>query len=238
MLKRLHIILALTLLTLSPAWGGKLYKWTDEEGNVHYSDKLPPEAVEQAHQELNSQGLATKKVSREKTKEEKAMEEAAAAAAEAEKKKLAEEAAQQKARDDLLLSTFTTERDLTLARDDRLSSIDSTINMTVNNNASMEQQAEAVRKRIENLKKSNKEVPENVTKQLENIQGQLDKNKSFIQIKQDERRQLEAKFDSDLKRYRELKGITAPVEQQTAAGTQVSPPAPPQATASDTAQKP
>jgi hypothetical protein len=235
MLKRLHIILALTLLTLSPAWGGKLYKWTDEEGNVHYSDKLPPEAVDRAHEELNAQGVATKSVSREKTKEERAAEEAAAAAAEAEKKKLAEEEATKKARDDLLLNTFTTERDLTLARDDRLSSIDATINMTANNNTNQEQQAQAVRKRIENLKKTNKEVPENVTKQLENLEGQLAKNKEFIQSKQDERKQLEAQFDGDLKRYRELKGITAdaPAGQQAAqAGAQIQPSTPPNAAVS------
>jgi len=39
-----YIPLALCLLVL-PAWAD-LYKWTDENGKVHYSDQPPPDAVQ------------------------------------------------------------------------------------------------------------------------------------------------------------------------------------------------
>jgi hypothetical protein len=217
MVKQLSGIAASLLLALSPVWAAKLYKWTDENGTVHYSDKLPPEAVEKAHQEMNSQGVTTKSIKREKTAAEKQEEAVAQAAAEAEKKRVEELEAQQRARDEILLNTFTTERDLLLAREDRITSIDSIINLTVSNNTNLEQQATDTRARIEAAKAAGKEVPENLVKQLENLDGQLSKNRNFIDIKRDERIKLEQQFDRDLKRYRELKGSSAELAAQDAA---------------------
>lgn len=243
MVKRLHWILA-SLLVVSPAWAAKLYKWTDEQGNVYYSDKLPPEVVEKEHQELNTQGLTTKSVNREKTEAEKMEEEAAKVAAETERKRKFEEEARIRARDEQLLNTFTTERDLLLARQDRIDAVDSIINLTLSNNTNLEKQAADTNKRIENLQKANKEIPENLTKQLANLEGQLTKNKGFIEIKREERKKLEQQFDADLKRYRELKGIVTetPEEQQAAEeasqaaiGTEIKTHAPPKPVA-DTPQ--
>jgi hypothetical protein len=245
MIKQLHCVLGLMILALSPAWAGKLYKWTDEDGTVHYSDKLPPDAVEKAHQEMNTHGVTTKSVNREKTKEEKLAEEVSNAAIEAEKKRVAEEEAKLRARDERLLSTYTTERDLLLARQEHLEAIDSIINLTTSNNVSLDQQAAAARKRVENLQKANKEVPENITKQVENLDGQLTKNKNFILAKQEERARLEQQFELDLARYRELKGVETLAEQQVAEqatkaaiGAGVKPPSPPKPAAADDTAKP
>jgi hypothetical protein len=240
MIKQLQCIVGSLLLALSPVWAAKLYKWTDEDGTVHYSDKLPPDTVDKAHQEINSRGLTTKEINREKTAAEKMEEAAAVAAAEAEKKRLAEETARQRTRDEILLNTFTTERDLLLARQDRLDSVDSIINLTTSNNANLEQQVTDTRLRIEGMKTGGQEVPENVVKQLENLEGQLAKNKNFVQIKSEERKKLEQQFDADLQRYRELKGTEAAAEQAvqdaTAAvgGTTTELPAPPKPQAEKT----
>ncbi len=41
-----YLPLALCLLAL-PVWA-ETYKWTDENGKVHYSDQLPPAGVKKA----------------------------------------------------------------------------------------------------------------------------------------------------------------------------------------------
>src|SRR5207237_1157837 len=41
---------------------GATYKWVDEKGIIHYSDKMPPDAVNRAHVEFDRQGLQVKKV--------------------------------------------------------------------------------------------------------------------------------------------------------------------------------
>ena len=56
-----------TLFVLSfPAGAGALYKWVDENGQIRYSDRLPPTQVRRKHQQLNSQGvvLSTKEAAK------------------------------------------------------------------------------------------------------------------------------------------------------------------------------
>ena len=35
----------------------KLYRWVDEDGKVHYSDKVPPQAIQGEHTRLNERGI-------------------------------------------------------------------------------------------------------------------------------------------------------------------------------------
>src|SRR5690349_11325983 len=70
------VLLAGLLLVLALAYAasrdarGATYKWVDEKGLVHYSDKMPPDAVNGAHIELDKQGRQVKKVEQALTAEE------------------------------------------------------------------------------------------------------------------------------------------------------------------------
>lgn len=48
-----------------------VYKWVDENGEVHYSQTLPPEQVESAHERLEADGRIVESVSRALTEEER-----------------------------------------------------------------------------------------------------------------------------------------------------------------------
>ena len=48
-----------------------VYKWVDENGDVHYSQTLPPEQVESAHDRLEADGRVVESVSRALTDEER-----------------------------------------------------------------------------------------------------------------------------------------------------------------------
>ena len=54
---------------------GKLYRWTDAQGKVHYTDTLPPEALEQGRTEYSRKGSLLNQVQRAPTAEEKALRE-------------------------------------------------------------------------------------------------------------------------------------------------------------------
>ena len=41
----------------SPVAAASLYKWTDEDGQIRYSDRLPADQLKKKHQQLNSQGI-------------------------------------------------------------------------------------------------------------------------------------------------------------------------------------
>ena len=57
-------IATLLVLIFSTTAYGKLYKWVDEDGKVHYSDKMPPDQIKREHQELNQHGVVKETVKR------------------------------------------------------------------------------------------------------------------------------------------------------------------------------
>ena len=61
-----------------------MYKWVDDKGVVHYTDKIPPEAVDKANTELSKEGIPVKKTDKVLTPEQRR-----AIAEEQEKKRLA-----------------------------------------------------------------------------------------------------------------------------------------------------
>ena len=49
------------LFAMAPGARAALYKWTDDRGVTHYSDKMPPDAVNRASVELNRDGTTVRK---------------------------------------------------------------------------------------------------------------------------------------------------------------------------------
>lgn len=87
----------------------KLYRWVDKEGKVQFSDTLPPEAVDQARTEINSEsGMATATVERALTPEERA-ERDRLAAIQAEARKELEKVRQT---EEAMIASFQTEDEL------------------------------------------------------------------------------------------------------------------------------
>ncbi len=200
-----------TIITLTVACAGqpvmaaKMYKWVDEHGTVHYSDKLPPDSSKKAHDELNERGIMTKSVNRAKTDQEREAERLALEAEKQKRRAAAEKAAKARMQDQILLDTFTTERDLLMARDDRLGSIDSLIKITEGNNSRLTKQIKSTKASINDIASNNREVPENLTKKLSKLEQQFAKNRDFIKAKQQKRAKTETQFEAYLKRFRELK---------------------------------
>ena len=82
----------LALLLSSSLWAAapgqqshNRYKWNDGEGNLHYADALPPEAVKYGYEIVSAQGVVIKHVDRPKTSEERAAAKADLAKAQAAK---------------------------------------------------------------------------------------------------------------------------------------------------------
>ncbi len=93
------LLLAAFLLASLHVWANT-YRWVDERGRVHYSDTLPPQAVEPAV--LDKQGRVLRRNSR---------------AAGAPDKTQAEREAGQERQDRALLSTYVHEGEIDLARE-------------------------------------------------------------------------------------------------------------------------
>jgi hypothetical protein len=67
-------IITIALLTLGSSAMArneqKVYKWTDDEGNVHYSDSIPAEYAERPKEVLNDHGVTVGELEGKKTAEQ------------------------------------------------------------------------------------------------------------------------------------------------------------------------
>ena len=183
----------------SVAVASDFYKWEDENGVIHYGDK-PPKDSQKGHTTLNDQGLTVDSLDRAKTVEELAAEELAKE--EARKKHQAEMEARH--RDNVLLKTFTTERDLLLTRDDRLAAIDSAILLSERRIRSWSEKLSQVESRIDQFEAED-EVPQQLKEEREKLERNIANSDAYMQDKMEERERTAQQFKEDLARYRELK---------------------------------
>ena len=102
----------------------RLFRWVDESGKVHYSDALPPEAVNKARAELSAAtGLIRAEIGRALSPEERRALEAEAAASEEARIRLENLRRAEEAK----VSSFRTEEDLRAAYANRQTVIDETL---------------------------------------------------------------------------------------------------------------
>ncbi len=191
----------LVLLVIQPqVQGGKLYRWVDEKGQVHYSDKVPPEYAGQQRDVLSKQGVKKQTIEGAKTPEQLA-EEARQAKLQEEEKHRAEEQAR---RDRILLTTYTTEDEIIMSRDGKVAALDAYIKVTNSRVDKLKAQLDALRKRAEQAD-ANTPAAAKLQKEIAHTEQQIRENESYVESKRREQDELRARFEQDLQRYRELK---------------------------------
>jgi len=194
------LILLPALLMGSEVLAERIFKWVDEEGNTQYGDRVPPQYSNQERSVINDQGRTVKIYEAAKTPEEKATAEHLARE-KADQKKLAD---QQVVRDHSLLSTYSSEEDMLQARDGKVASVDTLIQLTDSRLDSMEKHLHELTDDAAEFERSGKRLPEGLVNQMKNTREQIKQNQEFIKVKRREKDEIAKKFDVDIKRYREL----------------------------------
>ena len=198
--------LIVACLWMSGAHAG-LMKWVDENGQVHYGDRIPPQYLKKEHETLNEQGVVIHTTNRTKTKEELKEEEKEQRRLAAEQKAKMIERRKAELRDRVLLDTFTTEEDIVHARDERVAAIDSQINLAETIIKDQTKKLEKVKGRIDKIEKSGRKVPDNLYKEVDSVGRQLETYYQNVETRQQERQHILEKFDEDITRFRELMAI-------------------------------
>lgn|SRR5690606_1177341 len=193
--------ISLLLALSSPASAQKLYRWTDKDGKVHYSDQVPPEAVDNARSELNDQGITVKKVDRAMTAEERAAQEAAAEEA-AEQARLAEEKARN---DDMLLTSYPDEAALERSYQERFDLLDQSIESARIGVQSQQKSLGELLAHAAGLEKAGKVVPASINQSIELARRQLGEQTEYLKRRETEREALQAEHASAVVNYRRIK---------------------------------
>jgi hypothetical protein len=201
---RLLALLVLVALVVYgvPAARATTYKWVDEKGVVHYTDKIPPEAMNKGNVELDKRGVQIKTNPPPPTPEQlKAKaEEATRQTQMAKDRELIDR------RDRALLATYTVESEIDLARKRALSTIDAQVQSSTVYSATLtKRKAELEAKKAE---LGDKPLPIVIERELANISAELAKQTDLLTAKQREIVAVNARYDADKKRWKELRAAT------------------------------
>lgn len=178
-----------------------MYKWVDENGQMHFGDKIPSKYVVKEHEELNEQGVTIKHKEAAKTPEQKAEEKRL----EKERKMAELEEKKKKQRDRVLLDTYTTERDLIVARDSRLDAVGSQIHLAESIIADSNNKIESMEKQVTQIKASNREVPADLYQRIEGEKHQVEVQSQVMENHIKRRDEIAAQFNGYIERFNVLK---------------------------------
>ena len=197
---RLFVALAIGMTFSLPVMA-KMYKWVDDKGVTHYGETIPPEYAHRDREELNKAGRVVEK------KEVLTPEERHAKELEDIKKREDEEAAlEQKRRDKALLNTYSNVKEIDLTRDRNLQQVEARIN-SINSQLKMaEDNLKALQKEADGYTKANKNIHVSLQEDLKESQARLTKLQQDMEKSKAEKAAVEARFNADKARYRELTG--------------------------------
>jgi len=198
---RLPLVALVAALAAAPLSAANLYKWVDEKGVTHYTDKMPPDAVDKASVEMNKDGIAVKRTEPAPTAEQRR-----AKALEDERlKATARERETVDRRDRALMQSYTTEDEIDLARNRALGTIDTQVS------SAQAYSVQLAKRRDELVAKrktyGSKPVPAAIDTELESIADELSKQEALIAERKRDSAVITARYDQDKQRWRELRVI-------------------------------
>jgi hypothetical protein len=199
---KLKLLVALIVgIILSLPVAAKMYKWVDDNGTTHYGETVPPEYANKDRVELNKEGrkVKTDEVSTPERRRAKEQEDA-------KKRDDARVALEQERYNRTLINTYSSVKEIDLARSRSLQQVDARINVinayinTANDNLI------ALQNEADNDTKAKRKIPDSLQEDLRDAQTRLTKLQQDLRIPNAEKTALEMRFDTDKARYIELTG--------------------------------
>lgn len=190
---------------------GKMYKWTDKDGNVHYSDQIPPEANEYAREKINEQGVAVQRTERAMTPEE-------LAAIRATERKAADEAKAVEDRrkaDEALLNSYANEDDLVRAFNQRMDLLGQTIEARRIEINARETSLASLVAQAADLERGGRTVSDALKQMITGERAEIERQKQFLVKKEAEKLVAKSEYERDMALY---KAALARVEENKAEG--------------------
>lgn len=203
------LVCLLSLSVWTPAtMAGSIKCWTNEEGVRECGTAVPPEYSQQRIEVINERGMVVDVREAAKTKEQLEAEKREAARLAKLKEEESRRREEQRMRDVILLNTFTTERDLEISYDDKIKAIRGIIEITNTSTRTLNENMKYAQKKAANYERAGEKPPKEVFEEMDSLKRQIKENDKFIAQKEEEIKALKQKYEADLKRFRELKGIT------------------------------
>src|SRR5450631_4417999 len=176
-----------------------MYKWTDDKGVTHYSDQMPPEAVNKGTMVFDKQGRPVKKIEAAPTPEQQKAKEL-----EDERLKGIARLRDDQTRKDLaLLQSYTSEDEIEFARSRAISAVAIQVKSDENYTADLTRRQQELEKQKVAL--AGKPMPAALENELAGLTDELGRQSRLMALKKDELATISARYDVDKRRWQEIK---------------------------------
>lgn len=200
---KMQFVTLASLLALGAATAqAHMYKCTDSKGKPYYTDRPPAECTGKELDELSNQGMVVKKREAALTPEQRA-------ARDAEEKRKSQEALaakEQNRKNQALLNTYASVKDIEDGRQRALK-------QSLEAEKEIEKRIDDAHKRAKKLAAdkefyANKPLPRKLQDDIKDNQIDLKSQQDALAAKKKELSEINAKYDEDKRRYLELTGAT------------------------------
>lgn len=179
----------------------KVYKWVDDKGVTHMGDTIPPEYANKDRTELNKSGRAIKKDEVLNADERRAQN-----LLDNQKRANNEAELEAKRRDKALLGTYSNSSEIDLARHRNMQQIEARVSSMASQVNIVNERLLGLQKEAEGRTRAGKMIPPSLKEDLQETQARLEKLKADHANALAEKAAMEARYDADKARYKELTG--------------------------------
>ncbi len=199
------VVYATTTAAQSRSSREAFFRCKDRNGQTHYGDSMPPQCAGLDTEVLNDKGMQVRLIEGEATRNARLQREAVEAKARKEKE-------QRELRDRTLIETYLTVEDIERLRDQRLEQLNATYRVTEQNIVSLRDRQTRLEAQIARFKPYSDKpnappLPENLAAEMVNTVNGLRVYQESLNANRKEQAALTEAFASDIRRFKELKGI-------------------------------
>jgi hypothetical protein len=205
-MRKLITTIALITLGSSAAVGDeqKVYKWTDDQGNVHFSDSIPAEHAERPKEVLNDHGVTVGELEGKKTAEQLEQERI-------EKDQQVAQELQRRA-DQALLATYLSVEEILMHRDRRVELFQAQARVTELYLRNLDHRLQGLREEASKYKPYSDDpdapmIDQRLAEELRTTKDTISRHEQNLKKYKSNERQIIERFDGDIQRFKILKGI-------------------------------
>ncbi len=182
----------------------RVYRWVDEEGQVHYGDSIPPEYSDLPKQILNEHAVTVDHLEGRKTEEQ--------LAAEAKAKELAMQKELQLRADKALLATYLSVEEIVMHRDRRIELFQAQSRVTELYLRNLERRLTKLKRDAAKYRPYSEDpeaplISQDLVADINETQDTIARHQKNLLKFQDDERQMVARFEGDINRFKALKGM-------------------------------
>jgi hypothetical protein len=182
----------------------RVYKWVDEDGQIHYGDSIPPEFSDLPKQVLNDHGITVDHLEGRKTPEQLAAEKQA--------RELALQKELQNRADQALLQTYLSVDEIVMHRDRRIELFQAQSRVTELYLRNLERRLTKLKRDASRYRPYSDDpdaplIEPDLVADINETQSTISRHQENLLKYQSDEQQMIARFEGDINRFKTLKGV-------------------------------